>query len=298
MKAIAVACSDIHLSDKAPVARMGEPDWHGKQKDALDFIVDTAHVADVPLIVAGDLFHVARSTPAMEILAMDCLSRDELIMIPGQHDLPNHSIDNAGRSSYGVLTRYLDDMGCFSISQRSPFPCYTSYPYGAERGPCEPLNGINVAVMHDLVWRGKPPYPGAPEDGNTKNLVKSMPGYDFIVAGDNHKGFSCKVGDTTVVNCGSMMRRSADQEDYKPRCYVLYDDGSVEPRYLPIEDDVFTREHRDTQKAKDARVEAFVSHLQDIEVDLSFEVNLDRFCKANKVGEDIVEIIQEALNGV
>jgi len=294
MKPIAVACSDIHLSDKAPVARMGEPDWHGKQKEALDFIVDTSLGLKVPLIMAGDLFHVARSTPAMEILAMDALRKAELIMIPGQHDLPNHSIDNVGRSSYGVAIAHLLMLDCFPVVSFT----HADYVYGAERGACEFEGEIQVAVMHDLVWRGEAPYPGAPEEGNVPNLVKSMPGYDFIVAGDNHKGFSCKVGDTTVVNCGSMMRRSADQEDYKPRCYILYDDGSVEARYLPIEDDVFTREHRDAQKARDARVEAFVSHLKDIEVDLSFEVNLDRFCKANKVDAGIVEIIQEALNVV
>ena len=295
MKApIAVACSDIHLSDKAPVARMGEPDWHGKQKEALDFIVDTSLEMEVPLIMAGDLFHVARSTPAMEILAMDSLRKAELIMIPGQHDLPNHSIENVGRSSYGVTITHLLMLHRFPSTSFA----HTDYVYGAERGACEFEEGIQVAVMHDLVWRGDAPYPGAPEGGNVSNLVKSMPGYDFIVAGDNHKGFSCKKDGTTIVNCGSMMRRSADQEDYRPRCYILYDDGSAEARYLPIEEDVFTREHRDAQKQRDARVEAFVSHLKDIEVDLSFEVNLDRFCKANKVDGRIVEIIQEALNVV
>jgi len=275
---------------------MGEPDWHGKQKEALDFIVDTSLDLEVPLIMAGDLFHVARSTPAMEILAMDALRRAKLIMIPGQHDLPNHSIENVGRSSYGVTITHLIMLECFNTRDKG-FACM-EFPYGAER--CENMmdRAINMAVMHDLVWRGEAPYPGAPDGGNVSNLVKSMPGYDFIVAGDNHKGFSCKKDGTTIVNCGSMMRRSADQEDYSPRCYILYDDGSAEARYLPIEDDVFTREHRDAQKQRDARVEAFVSHLKDIDVDLSFEVNLDRFCKANKVDASIVEIIQEALNVV
>lgn len=295
-KAIAVACSDIHLSDKAPVARAGEPDWHGKQREALDFIVDVSLEHEVPLIVAGDLFHLPRSTPAMEILAMGCLKRAPLIMIPGQHDLPNHLFENAGRGSYGVIRAFLAETAPIKLDRAPPLVDYHLFPYGFPRPSCESLNGINVAVMHDLVWRGKEPYPGAPDGGNVHNLVESMPGYDFIVAGDNHKGFCTTVDDTVVVNCGSMMRRTAEQENYSPRCYILYDDKTAEPVYLPIEDDVFTREHRDAQKERDERVEAFVSHLKDIEVDLSFEVNMDRFIAANKVDSEVSTLIREAMN--
>ena len=294
-KPIAVACSDIHLSDTAPVARGDEPNWHQKQKEALNFIVDASLEHHVPLIMAGDLFHKARATPAMEILAMDCLRRTKLIMIPGQHDLPNHSIDNVGRSSYGVVCTHLTMLDCFGHFGDA-FAC-TSYSYGEDRGKaCPTENKNHIAVMHDLVWRGTPPYPGAPEGGNTQNLVDSMPGYDFIVAGDNHKGFSQTVGDTVIVNCGSMMRRSSDQENYKPRAYILYDDKTAEPFCLPIQSDVFSREHRDEKNAKDARVEAFVNRLQDIEVELCYETNMTRFCKANKVDKEIIIILQEAMN--
>jgi len=289
-KAVAVACSDIHLSDKAPVARAGEPDWHGKQREALAFITSTARKLVVPVLMAGDLFHNARATPAMEILAMQAFKGVDMIKIPGQHDLPNHKIENADKGSYGVFTEY------HKLSGGDPVDLVIAeFPYGAEfRGSYSP---DAIAMIHHLVWQGKPPYPGAPEEGNVSEIVKRLPGYQFIVAGDNHKGFTCKVGDTTVVNCGSMMRRTADQEDYKPRCYVLYDNGDAEPVYLPIEDDIFTREHRDDKIERDARVSAFVSKLKDIEVELSFEGNLDRFCKANNVDSEIVELIQEAING-
>ena len=289
-EAIAVACSDIHLSDKAPVARAGEPDWHGKQREALEFITSTARKLNVPLLMAGDLFHNARATPAMEILAMQAFKGVDMIKIPGQHDLQNHKIENEGKGSYGVFTEFHK----WTVMSPTTLPV-DLYPYGAEFHKAS--HGAGIAMIHHLVWQGKPPYPGAPEEGNVSEIVKRFPGYQFIVAGDNHKGFTCKVGDTTVVNCGSMMRRTADQEDYKPRCYVLYDNGDAEPVYLPIENDIFTREHRDDKIERDARVSAFVSKLKDIEVELSFEGNLDRFCKTNEIDSDIVEIIQEAING-
>jgi len=287
---IAVACSDIHLSDKPPVARAGEPDWHGKQREALEFIVKQSTDIGVPLLMAGDLFHVARSTPAMEILAMEVFAGCDICFIPGQHDMPNHKIELLGRSSYGVAIAHLFG------GEEPPMLPFTPdlFPYGAAFH--EASNPEDIAMIHHLVWQGKPPYPGAPEEGNVKEIVKQLPGYRFIVAGDNHKGFCETIGETTVVNCGSMMRRTADQEDYKPRCYVLYDDGTAGAIYLPIEDDVFTREHRDAQVGRDARVAAFVKKLKDIEVELSFEGNLDRFCKTNDISSSIVEIIQEAIN--
>lgn len=288
-EAIAVACSDIHLSDKPPVARAGEPDWHQKQREALAFIVDAAECNAVPLLIAGDLFHNARATPAMEILAMQVLSDvEDLLLIPGQHDLPNHKIENKGKGSYGVIEAHLE-------ASENVFPfCHDEYPYGAEFHRAH--SGTDIAMIHHLVWEKDAPYPGAPESGNVKEIVKKLPGYQFIVAGDNHKGFACTIGDTTVVNCGSMMRRTADQEDYKPRCYLLYDDGTAEPVYLPIEDDVFTRDHRDAMVERDARVTAFVRKLKDITVELSFESNMDQFCKVNNISADIVEIIQEEIN--
>ena len=241
-KAIAVACSDVHLSETAPVARAGEPDWVAKQKEALLFVRSISEKLNVPMIIAGDLFHKAKAGPVMEITAIDALQELTPIMIPGQHDLPNHKYENKDKGSYGVLQTALNlDYGDKGTLNGPGNVSFHLFPFGSKLKSCKDGSGVNVAVVHTMVWRGTPPYPGAPEEGNVKELINRMKGYDFIICGDYHKPFTYTKNGTCIINCGSLTRRSADQEDHQPRCYVLYDDGTCEPHYLPIEKDVFTR---------------------------------------------------------
>jgi len=294
-KPIAVACSDVHLSDKAPRARAGEPDWHLKMEEALKLLTDVSLDLDVPLIIAGDVFHKPRESPAVEILAMKWLSRTRVIMVPGQHDLPNHSIENIGKSSYGVLEAHLREVS-HNYNPKSDKLNVSYFPFDAEKKNAKKSPYPGIAVVHDMVWKGEEPYPGAPEEGNVKNFIKKLKGYEFIICGDNHSPFVYETEETTVINCGSLMRRTADQEDHKPRAYVLFDDGSYDAVFLPVEDDVFSREHCDISRAKDERIEAYVNNLKEIEMDLSFESNLKRFCEVNKVEDKVVELLKEAVN--
>jgi DNA repair exonuclease SbcCD nuclease subunit len=294
---IAVACSDLHFLETPPLARAEEKDWMKKQEEALCFVRAQAVERKVPLLIAGDIFHKPKVTPLVEIMVMRVLAGTHYYSIPGQHDLPNHLVDNINHSSYGVLMEHKKHTGInLKYYDGEKFEDIVHlFPFGSKvtDGPGD----LSIALVHQMVWKGKPPYPGAPESGNVTEFAKNLQGYTFVVCGDNHKGFSCQIGKTTVVNCGSLMRRTADQEDYRPRCYVLYSDGTVEPIYLPIEDDVFTREHRNEAATKNARVEAFVSRLTDIELDLSFETNLSRFCEKNEVKKEVVDILMESLNG-
>jgi len=291
-RVIAVACSDVHLSEKVPVARQGEKNWIEKQKEALQFVTGEAFNLDVPLIIAGDLFHKAKTVPVVETMAMKALSACHCLLIPGQHDLPNHSYNNLHQSSYGLIHTFL------SITQKEKELLFSLelFPYDSDIRSKAPKDKISVAVIHDLIWNKEPPYPGAPESGNVKELTKKMKGYTFIVCGDNHKGFVTKSKGTTIVNCGSLIRRSADQEDYIPCCYLLHEDGDVTSVPMPIKKDSFTRDHRDIENRKDSMVESFVSRLQEIEMDLSFENNLDRYCKKNKIREEVISLLKETIN--
>jgi len=290
---IAYACSDLHLDEKVPEARKGEKDWFACQENCLNFISETVN-GEVPLILAGDLFHHPKVSPRIEKLAMQFIGRQDTIMIPGQHDLPNHMVRNIEQSSYGVVEYHRKEVHARVECGIDFQP--VCYPYGSEFVKQKYLKP-SVVVIHHLAWHKEEPYPGAPESGNVKSLLRAIGRPTFIVAGDNHKGFTTTIGGVTIVNCGSMMRRTADQVDYKPRMYALYDDGTTKAVYFPIEDDVISREHREEMKARDERVVAFVKKMKGIKIDLSFEANMDRFCKKNKVKEAVVEQIQEAING-
>jgi len=296
---VALLCSDLHLSDKPPVARAEEEDWYGCMEAVLKFITKTYDKYEVPVIFAGDLFHKAKSPPKLEILAMHWMQAWQLQAIPGQHDLPAHRLEAVEESSYGVVLRGLGILSTLSpeCPRANSDIKITGFPFGS------PLSAntrkkdlLQVAVIHQLIWKGEPPFPGAPESGNVKNVVKELKGFDVIVAGDNHQGFVTQVGDTTVVNCGSVMRRAADQVDYQPHIYILHRDGSVKAIPVPIDKDKLGLKHLEIKKDRDERVENFVKSLRDdAEIELSFEKNLDQYFNLNKVGKEVQQTILAAM---
>lgn len=295
---IALFCSDLHLSEKPPIARRGEPDWIAAQDRVLRFINSTAvRHGNVPVFVAGDIFHKAISSPLVEWLALS--SMKDWYCIPGQHDLPNHQLSNIYKSSYGIL-----EGSQFIMSVMSPIHYVLGpigvfgFPWGADT-QCKnedlQFYDTSIAMIHRLVWQKKEPYPGAPKTGNVQNVAKEFKDYDVIVAGDNHNGFVTEVDGKVIINCGSVMRRTADQEFYQPAVYILHDDLSVKTVPIPIEDDVFSAEHIEIKQDRDNRIASFVKRLkEDIEVELSFEQNMKQYLSANEIEERIINLIREA----
>ena len=98
--------SDLHLRDKAPVSRI-DPDWAGSQIQMLEEIVLIADEEEVDaILIAGDIFHKPKVSPLYEaafIRIMQKAKTANTYIMPGQHDLPGHSMNNVRESSFGVL---------------------------------------------------------------------------------------------------------------------------------------------------------------------------------------------------
>lgn len=287
-KPIAIACSDIHLCDKAPVCRSNEPDWFAAMARPLEALAKLSNELEVPILCAGDLFDKPKASPKLEIFAMhhisSCYSMN-WYCIPGQHDLPNHDLNKINESSYGVLSH------CDIINTMPTHEDFIvqGFPWGMELQPCTYTEDKpRIAILHKLVWNKKEPYPGAPVDGNVKNIIKKLKGFDIIICGDNHEGFIYLDKNTTVLNCGSLMRRNAAQANYDPMAYIIYDDLSIECVSMAFDCDVIDTSHIDKRDEKNERIDSFVKTLQnDVEIELSFESNLDRYCSANNVEDQI-----------
>jgi hypothetical protein len=157
------------------------------------------------------------------------------------------------------------------------------------------MSGKEVFMWHKLIWEKKaPPWSDAP---TAKQILKEYPQYDLIVTGDNHASFVVEHEGRLLVNPGSLTRQTADQAKHKPSVYLWYAETNTVKRVeLPIEQGVISREHIDKNKKRDARIAAFVSRLQDDwEVGVSFERNLKRFLKKNKISDKVEAIIREAM---
>jgi DNA repair exonuclease SbcCD nuclease subunit len=176
------------------------------------------------------------------------------------------------------------------------------FPFGSELTPA-PHNSKNVkiAMIHTLAWSKTPPYPGAPESGNWKEIMKKLQGFDVVFAGDNHTPFIEQTsGGRTFVNCGSVMRRTADQKNHKPRIYLLYDDLDIEEIYIPIEEDVFSTDHLGVAEYRDSKIGAYVEMLrgEKFDAELSFEANLEKIMAKKETPENVKKLIWEVVDNV
>jgi len=252
-KVIAILCSDLHLSEKAPVARAAEPDWFAAQRRPLDEIRDLSKEYRIPVIVAGDIFDRWNASPAIINFALEYLPNG-VYAIPGQHDLPNHNINEIKRSAYWTLVEagkivdlsYGEPRGLRGVdgSGRSAEKLIVDgFPWGQKIKSRErqDVGCIHLAVMHQYVFTSDAnSYFGVSIDKLLSAVGSKLKGYHAVAFGDNHKGFVAKYNNTVIMNCGTLMRRKQDERNYKPQVGLLKSDGTIERHYLDVSEDRFS----------------------------------------------------------
>ena len=295
---VALLCADLHLSDKPPLCRQEEPDWYAFQQDVLSTVCDLSRQHKVPIVFAGDFFDKPRVSPQLEGMAIRTLqtSHAPWDAIPGQHDLFGHNLENVDVGSFGVLVA----AGVLQWVQGS-FPVFTgnsAYPIQFGEDICSHKNPyVTILITHRLAWM-KEPYPGAPIDGNVKAILSATKA-KLVVTGDNHHPFDYKAPNgQQIINCGTMMRRKADEEDIIPSVVLLYDDLST--KRIPIctpDTEHFTRPFVPLGKQGDTNeLEAFVQTLISNDgaiAELSFDHVLERVAAERKTSKQIISLIKE-----
>lgn len=163
--------------------------------------------------------------------------------VPGNHDLPDHDYRQIERSSYWTLVKagkivnlFPDTMHRVGGMNVYGFPCgVKSYPAIKMIG-----SGVNVAVVHDYCWVVGHSFPNAPKEKSLTNQLERFRGYDVVVFGDNHKRFLYDADKVPrVVNCGSFMRRKADEKQHKPAVVLIHADGRLTTQDLDTSKDLW-----------------------------------------------------------
>lgn len=321
---VAVVCSDIHLSHNPPAARAGEPDWYAAMDRTLEQVRNLCRVYGVPLVIAGDVFHHWRPPPELINFAITALRTDHgTYAIPGQHDLPNHRLEDIGRSAYWTLVaagtvRNLDPEQAASLTSIDPSDPkrerhvgmrLSAYPWGHPLGP--PPNGfaegrvvgpvLDVAIVHTYCWVPGRSYPGACPEAEASSYAKKLAGFDAAIFGDNHKGFGhdYDVGGKVlhVFNCGGLMRRASDELQSRPTVGLLLSTGAVVPHHL---DTVYEQMEAVVQAKPRAVADMgdFIEGLRGLGGDaLNFETALWRYCDANGVDSPTRDVLTEVIDG-
>lgn len=289
----AIICSDIHLRDTSPICRTD--DFMETQTRKLRWLSDLQEKYNVPILCGGDLFNYHKPSPWLLGYALRNLPNN-IVCIPGQHDLPAHSLENIERSGIQVLSDaekielIVDPKNDFCTIGKHEV---IGFPWGVSwELDCYACK--KIALIHYGVYESKPHYPGAElSGGSAKTVLNKLSDYDLVISGDNHLSFTYTSGNRTLVNPGSFMRTTAAQIDHEPSVY-LWDEktNQVERVYVPIEKGVISREHIEETQERDERLDAFISQLKpSAELSVNFKQNILQHLSVNKTSKDICNLI-------
>lgn len=304
---VAVAVTDIHLSEKAPLARSAEKDWMSVQADYLAELRAVAGRHKVPILCGGDVFDKADPSPTLINFALDHVP--EMLGVPGQHDLKFHNFDDLEDTAFGTLVK----VGRIKMLSESPTAIPKAwvwgFPWDHRVEPQTPSNDklLQIAVVHAYIWRKGSSYPGAPEKKRVAAFKDCLRGYDVAVFGDNHKGFSAslyyeykgRTRRTLIWNNGGFMRRKIDEVSYQPRIGIIMSNGDVVLHHLEsAKDDVFIE--RDKALLVEEANHTMQAFLKELSVGgdepLDFRDSLRRYFDTYEVSEGARKIILESIS--
>lgn len=242
-----IATSDWHLSWNKPLAR-AEGHWPYYQTTVLKQLSVLQKKHNCPIVVVGDMFDRWDCSAAIINLAL-CHMPDQVYAIPGNHDTPYHNHTELDKSAYWTMveagkvkhltvgsSREIGPIAGASLSL-FPFPPHNStVKPNTEDSLC-----LKIALIHDYIWTANTGYTGADEDKRYAKWMPKLKGYDIAVFGDNHKGFLIQSDDkVSILNCGTLMRRKADEMDYKPSVGLIHANGKITRHFLNISKDEFS----------------------------------------------------------
>lgn len=288
--------ADWHIRGDKPVCRTD--DYMEAQRKKIEFILDLSDKYSCPVLVAGDFGHRPIWGDKLLNWYMKNFARGQIITTLGQHDLLNHRLNMWTEGGVGVLDKTQDDfkveLEFINLTNTTQVFCF---PYG-KKIHNTPMPPTNIALMHQMVIKSQEEKLWHDQVAHSARwYLRKFSCYDLIVSGDNHQSFVVKYKGRWLVNPGSLMRMTANQIDHQPSVYLWYSkDNDVERVYLPIEQDVISREHLEVQEGRNERIESFVNRLKDSEeLGLSYEKNLEAFFNVNRTRRRVKEKVWGSL---
>jgi predicted phosphodiesterase len=294
--ASAILTADLHLEESTPVSRTD--DYRAAQLRKLEFLQTLRDQnGGCPILCAGDIFNKWKVSPWLAAWAYSHLP-EEIITVPGNHELPMHSVEEFEKSILHLMEMVRDD---FKVLQDQailvndlsilgiPFGQFNTFDPGYFKIP---EGKRYILLLHELTWEGKKPM-WAGGYSAQDILDKFGEYFDLIVVGDNHESFVVEGESCLLVNPGSMMRIRADQADFHPRCFLYYaETNKVIPVEFPIDEGVHNREHLDRKKEHDERIAAYIERMRsNWKGGLSFKENLQAFFDTNDTPKKVRNLI-------
>lgn len=285
-----IATADWHLRPDRPRCRLDE-NWDETQNKMMDEIVSLSRKWKCPILIVGDLNDTAYVPPyVIRTFFERVVSKARVGLLPGNHDLPYHSMKNMMESSYGILWTIAHLWGFTNLRPISDFGDWVEIGKDdAEKGDGDE----EILFIHRLTFPNIRQIPPNVKACTAADLLKTYP-HKWIITGDMHQAFHVEKNGRHVINPGCVLRQEADEKDYKPSVYhVDTKKGKVEKVFLHDDATMVTDAYLRDEEAKNERISAFVQRVRmGGEVDLDFVKNVERAMKKTKLDPGVVDEIR------
>jgi DNA repair exonuclease SbcCD nuclease subunit len=263
---VMIVASDIHLSHNAPTARSQEPNWYAAMIRQLKWLYELQQKYNVPIVIAGDLMHTFNQPAELINMAIEHMPR--VYAICGQHDQPYHDQTQIQKSAYWTLVcakkvTHLDTEVSLTIKGTNVTIYPFSYGVPVTRSTKKKTE-LTIGVVHQYCWNEGSSYPYALPEQHVREQYKY--GYDVMVFGDNHIGFTHQSGSQSVINCGTFYRRSISERLYQPFVGLITSQGQVIKQFIPVNEDIITDKIVNKTESDNSSVSEFVSYLSEVTV--------------------------------
>jgi len=300
----AIITADWHLRSQKPRCRLDD-NWIATQQNALDQIIEYARKRNADVIVVGDIFHSTNET-TNEVIGMvqgfAQVLRDfdrSLYILAGNHDLPQHNLDNIHRAAIGLLHK---SRNIYRI-QNYPGPQEKNYISAANFG-AEDNTNARFVFKHILCFPENEKIPPGAQVVTPSQLFEQFPKADCIFTGDYHRHFVAKNGGQKLFNPGCILRQTADMLDYQPSVIHFAHNTSesvcyeTERLYIVDNDALVTNEYLEREEERVERIEAFIEKVKaNGEITFDFLENVKNRLNENKFDDGIKRAILELLEG-
>jgi DNA repair exonuclease SbcCD nuclease subunit len=241
MKVDFICTADWHTHWKVPFQR--KDDFIKAQWRKIKFISDLQKEYKCPVLNAGDIFDTWKDDKDSNLLKLLYRSHDlfphRMYCVYGQHEMPYHSNNQLDQSPLSILGRMNNSI--YVLHNGEVVNANGFRIIGSGYGHKDKVRGNpnTILLTHQMVWVNEEPYPGVPPQGHVERVMEDNPGHRLIVSGDNHQPFFYQHQYRTLINPGSLMRRTVAQKDYRPSVVLWNRRGDVKRVFLPVEKDVW-----------------------------------------------------------
>lgn len=293
-----VHLSDLHIDDRAPINRC-DSDYLQTILDKLTFVFNYCKRKKITIVtVAGDFFdspNVSWYTVNLIIDLLNSYSNIHLYIVLGQHDLYFRNFDEQ-KSAIGNLMKHSN----VHILNTKPTAVLENVDlYGMSFGEVRNFEIKRRKAIKSILLVHHPI--GNQIDKHVKLLSASKVstkfiGFNVIHGGDYHYTTIKKVGNTFIINPGSLIRKTIDKRDLSHRpCFVVYNTflNNVKKIYIPIKsvEEIFTIRRKES-KPEEIISTKLVAKLKDVKKNqgIVFKRMLLDYCEKNNIPLTVIKI--------